>query len=1406
MIQRNDYAKHSNSVVDARNFSIDPRGGLSYRSGTKYIQESRPRARGIGFYDWEISGNYTKNTYGVLAYSPTLNRFVICPKGANGTKTALYSDDGEEWIETDSFQAEWEDVIWLPAPLNRFLAVSNNEIKNLPFTPADPQNFRAMVSNDGINWFPVRMPQDSKWSSLAFSQSLSRIVCVSADGTKRVATSPDGINWVLRDATEANEWRGVVWADFLGKFFAVSQTGTNKMMSSADGITWSAISINNIPWRDLCVAEEEQVIVIVSNDSGAVTNRFAWSTNGTAWNYVNAPSARYWEHIAYSPNLKQFVVAPTSGSDVVAVSKDKGLTWYHETLTENQTGGWKDLIWSVARDRYMGTSSVTGTYSTNIIQSQGDDATLYNVKIIPFVFSKEDSLVLEFSKKYIRFIKNDNIITKVEQHITNITKANPAVVTYSGINTLSNKDRIILKNIVGMVELNFREFSITSLNTSNQTFELVGLNSTGYTTYESGGDIHKIIEVETPYLSSELEDLKSFQSNDVLYLTHPNYQTRKLSRTSDTIWTLTKLSPTPPPTAELSTDLAAWASVDTITYSGTTATATVSAGHGVSDKMFVTIKGSNQDSYNGTFKITKSSATVFTYTMLSTPIQNASGDLQFSPHTLKPKKTTGSNIAAVSGYPVFLEGDIGRNIIYGGARATISEMLPQTDTTAIKDVTTITHNKKTATVTTSASHGYSNGDLVTIYGADQNKYNGTFKISNITATTFEYTMSDNPKKSASGDSIICYKSPVALDITSITRSGTEATVTTASAHGYSNTFYVKIEGANEPEYNGNFYIYDVTSTTFVFDVDANATTPATGTMRATLKSPTNIITMEVIDDFPSVTEIPASYWTLDSSPQTNLTFPKRGTKGTRMTGTAELPSFRPLDVGKYIRSPRSDTGTYATFEIIDVLDQTKVRCNTLITIHKDDNTTIKASLWYLEQSYWSDARGWPTVGVFHDDRLWLARGATFWASKTGDYETFDIGTKEDSALQFTILSRELNDITWFDSNKSLIVGTTGAEYEIGKRSSDEPITPTNISVIKYSNYGSYKKVNSITTPVATIFTQRSGYQIMEFTYDFARDGFIAGDLTIHAEHLFKYKITSIAYVPDPIPTIWATTELGELLSLTYLPYQEIKGWLRHATPNGYFEQVISIPSSEYEQVYCTVIRNVNGTNRRYLERLMPISGIESSEWLKAGLDRFVDSGGSPDYKFGYHYDYTRELITTETNGANLFFVDSGIIQNDKTATTKVTGLWHLDGMEVTGIIDNVVLTTPLTVVNGAVTLPFAATKKVIGLAYRGMFKLLKVDAQMDTGTSVGLIKRVISMIYNIYASSVFKVGETEATAKGIEFVRYDSVGTPTLFTGDAFDAGFIAGNLRSPTVTVVQDSPLPLTVLSVVQEVEIATK
>ncbi len=68
--------------------------------------------------------------------------------------------------------------------------------------------------------------------------------------------------------------------------------------------------------------------------------------------------------------------------------------------------------------------------------------------------------------------------------ITNATQANPCVIT-SAAHGLKTTAQLFIKDVLGMVQLNNRNYTITVL--TDNTFSLNGVDSTGYTAYTAGG-------------------------------------------------------------------------------------------------------------------------------------------------------------------------------------------------------------------------------------------------------------------------------------------------------------------------------------------------------------------------------------------------------------------------------------------------------------------------------------------------------------------------------------------------------------------------------------------------------------------------------------------------------------------------------------------------------------------------------------------------------------------------------------------------------------------------------------------------------------------------------------------------------------------------------------------------------
>jgi hypothetical protein len=166
--------------------------------------------------------------------------------------------------------------------------------------------------------------------------------------------------------------------------------------------------------------------------------------------------------------------------------------------------------------------------------------------------------------------------------------------------------------------------------------------------------------------------------------------------------------------------------------------------------------------------------------------------------------------------------------------------------------------------------------------------------------------------------------------------------------------------------------------------------------------------------------------------------------------------------------------------------------------------------------------------------------------------------------------------------------------------------------------------------------------------------------------------------------------------------------------------------------------------------------------------------------------------------------------------TIITGLDHLEGAEVAIVADGTVRTSQI-VSGGQVTIAEPASVIHAGLAYTGNITTVRPELSLRDGTSQGRTKRIISLVIRVDNSATFKAGRDNINYDEYGFNTYDQVlyqeifqtsdmplGRPAaLFTGDKvcpFDGDFNT----DARLTIIQDKPLPLTVVSIMSEIEVS--
>lgn len=163
-------------------------------------------------------------------------------------------------------------------------------------------------------------------------------------------------------------------------------------------------------------------------------------------------------------------------------------------------------------------------------------------RLIKFKYSTVQAYVLEFSDQFIRFKKNGGPIHDLTLTITGITQANPAVLTYTGTDP-SNGDHMDVSAVVGMTQVNGRRFKVANVNAGANTFELqtvggTNVDSSAFTAYNGAGVAERVYQIASPYLEADLFQIYTTQNADTMYIWHPDYQERTLTRSADASWTL----------------------------------------------------------------------------------------------------------------------------------------------------------------------------------------------------------------------------------------------------------------------------------------------------------------------------------------------------------------------------------------------------------------------------------------------------------------------------------------------------------------------------------------------------------------------------------------------------------------------------------------------------------------------------------------------------------------------------------------------------------------------------------------------------------------------------------------------------------------------------------------------------
>lgn len=577
------------------------------------------------------------------------------------------------------------------------------------------------------------------------------------------------------------------------------------------------------------------------------------------------------------------------------------------------------------------------------------------------------------------------------------------------------------------------------------------------------------------------------------------------------------------------------------------------------------------------------------------------------------------------------------------------------------------------------------------------------------------------------------------------------------------------------------------------------------------------VSATVVDTFAG-TSLASGSWTLTESPKTSCTPSAAGPEGASITLTTGVAAWR---------STSYDAGAYVWINdgLVEITSVTSgTVANGIVRVPLASASAASSGGWRRMPKVWGTRFGFPSTGVFHDQRL-IAAGAPglpgyVWGTRVGEYFNFARGTNDDDGFSFEMVSAEYNRVLHLVASRVLVPLTSGGEFAVS--GGDNVLGPATARRITLSDYGC-GQARPVRFGNDIIFVQSGGRKLRALAYTSEREGYTAPDLTRFAEHITESGIVQLAMQREPESLLWALRADGTLAALTlYREAQEadsgLNGWSRRTT-DGSYESVCRIPAGGVDQVWVVVRRTVNGVTKRYVEVFEDgrhtdacITGsvfvtASAASWATGTVtitrtahgytsgDKVRHRGFAPA---GYNGDYTITVTGPNTYTYALATNPGAVTTLGQIgkATAAWSGLSHLEAKSCDVLADGVVMPRQ-TVASGSVTLPRAAYEVEIGLPYRSVLKLLPIEVSPGTGSSQGSQLSVHDVIVRLKGTLGLTIDNVTIPFRQFGAGILDQQVQP--FTGDK-RLGRLSNMADGGVVTITQEQPLPFHVLAVVRK------
>lgn len=435
------------------------------------------------------------------------------------------------------------------------------------------------------------------------------------------------------------------------------------------------------------------------------------------------------------------------------------------------------------------------------------------------------------------------------------------------------------------------------------------------------------------------------------------------------------------------------------------------------------------------------------------------------------------------------------------------------------------------------------------------------------------------------------------------------------------------------------------------------------------------------------------------------------------------------------------------------------------TTFKDDNIASDLGITPPNSSnpFVGDGNYPTTVGYFEQRKCFAStinKPNTVWMTKTYTENnlSYSLPARDDDRIELPLFFDKKFNVQHIVNLDSLFLLTNKSELLISYNG--DSLSPATVFSRRKSQIGcSY--VEPIVVDSNIIFCAERGGHVRSISAVGFDQKYELNDLSLRAHEKFDaVEIVDSAYQKAPEPVVWFVRNDGKLFGLTTIPEQQVVAWHEHST-DGLFESTATIPEGDEDSVYFIVKREINGQNKRYIEKLAP------REWNEIKYSVYLDSS----------------------------------ITYSGTPTNVITGLSHLEGKTVSCLVDGAV-EPPHIVSGGQITLSEYGSIIHVGIPYQTIIQTLPFFSPNIDGFGKARKKKINKAYLFLYKSRSILAGTTLDTLNVFKPRSTEAYGMPPSEVNGEIELDLETAWTKDGQIFVVQNDPLPINILGMTLEVD----